>query len=192
MGADQGGDAMTDLTPRQLVEAITRSLKATARRMAAKYMSAVADQPASPARVQQRERHGQTSRKHSVEIAAADLNWRSITACARAADKDSPRAAAHPRIGGAGQTFPRFVPGYLHISRLVAIGRDRRGAAFGKLRLRTIFLPLRVSLMPSLSKHAQCQMPSVVGSRCFGKETAVLGNDSSAGMSRGRPSTGSG
>jgi hypothetical protein len=37
---------MTDLTPRQLVDAITRSLKETGKRMAAKYRRAPADQPA--------------------------------------------------------------------------------------------------------------------------------------------------
>lgn len=37
---------MTDLTPRQLVDAITRSLTETWQRMAAKYRGAAAGQPA--------------------------------------------------------------------------------------------------------------------------------------------------
>jgi hypothetical protein len=37
---------MTDLTPRQLVDAITRSLKETGKRMAAKYRGAAADRSA--------------------------------------------------------------------------------------------------------------------------------------------------
>ena len=36
---------MTELTPRQLVDAITRSLKETGKRMAAKYRGAAADRP---------------------------------------------------------------------------------------------------------------------------------------------------
>jgi len=38
---------MTDLTPRQLVDAITRSLNETWQRMAAKYKSVATDQSAS-------------------------------------------------------------------------------------------------------------------------------------------------
>jgi hypothetical protein len=37
---------MTDLTPRQFVDAVTRSLKETGKRMAAKYRGAPADRPA--------------------------------------------------------------------------------------------------------------------------------------------------
>src|SRR5262245_11477612 len=46
----------------------------------------------------------------------------------------------------------------LHTKRL-----DREGAAFDKLRLRSDFLPLRASLMLSLSKHARRWMQSIAG-----------------------------
>jgi hypothetical protein len=41
---------MTDLTPRQLVDTITRSLKETRKRMAAKYRGAAAEPPAADKR----------------------------------------------------------------------------------------------------------------------------------------------
>ncbi len=54
MGADREGDAMTDLTTRQLIDTIVRSLNETGKRMAAKYKGAAAEQPAPEPRVRKR------------------------------------------------------------------------------------------------------------------------------------------
>src|SRR5262245_18650998 len=52
-GGFAGGGAMTDLTQRQLHDLIVRSLKATGKRMTAKYRGAT-DRPKAPARARKR------------------------------------------------------------------------------------------------------------------------------------------
>jgi hypothetical protein len=49
---------MTDLTQRQLHDAILRSLKETSKRMAAKYKDVAADQPAPQPRTREPEKIG--------------------------------------------------------------------------------------------------------------------------------------